>query len=241
MPNKNSTAQTVSVRERFALDLAEQIINGELKAGDRLPPERELAEEAGISKSNVHLALTDLKRMGFIEMEERQGNYVADFAAYGNVNTLEILTKSSDFEYDADKIRDILEMREGIENQALIRLADNLTEENKKKIRSVKIDAEKYVNDTEEVDVRTLAQYFFEFHHTLCVCSGNFVLPLLFNTFRESTTYFWEQPIREFGVEAVMRDLQEMYDAVMTGSSETSIAYFHHEMEVYRSMLPEHK
>ena len=92
---------------------------------------------------------------------------------------------------------------------------------------------DKYPN----LDVPKLARSFFHFHHNLCVYSGNFVLPLIFNTFKESTTYFWEQPIREFGPERCIEFMEAMLDAVMTRDAKRSKAYLRGQLELYRDVI----
>src|SRR5438034_11575745 len=44
------------------------IVGGQLKAGERLPPERELAEQFGVSRVTVRDALRALEAMGLIEV-----------------------------------------------------------------------------------------------------------------------------------------------------------------------------
>lgn len=43
-----------SIKELFLSQMEEMILSGELKPGDKLPPERELADTMGISKTVVH-------------------------------------------------------------------------------------------------------------------------------------------------------------------------------------------
>lgn len=231
------TIQSPTVRELFTQRLAGLIINGELNPGERLPSERELAAQANISKSAVHLALVDLERMGFVETKERQGTYVADFTSRGNITILEQLTPANGFEYDSQKIIDILEMRDGLECRALERLAENLTEENIARLAKDVEDAKTYVASTDKVDVHKLAMMYFDFHHDICICSGNFVLPLLFNTFRNSTTYFWEQPVRVLGVARSMEFMKGMYESILTGDAEESKRFFRSEMQYYKDLL----
>ena len=94
-------------------------------------------------------------------------------------------------------------------------------------------DHDKYPN----LDVQKLARSFFHFHHNLCVYSGNFVLPLIFNTFKDSTSYFWEQPIREFGPERCIEFMEAMLEAVLTGDAKQSKAYLHAQLELYRDVI----
>ena len=43
-----------SIRELFIRQIQEMILSGELLPGDRLPTERELADEMNVSKTVVH-------------------------------------------------------------------------------------------------------------------------------------------------------------------------------------------
>ena len=54
-----------TVKELFIQQLEGMILSGELRPGDRLPTERELADEMKISKTVVHEGLRELHRLGF--------------------------------------------------------------------------------------------------------------------------------------------------------------------------------
>ncbi|MCW5655303.1 FadR/GntR family transcriptional regulator [Hydrogenophaga sp.] len=54
-----------------------QMRAGQWRAGDRLPPERDLAERFGVSRTTVRKALGELKQMGLIEQTVGSGTYVA--------------------------------------------------------------------------------------------------------------------------------------------------------------------
>jgi GntR family transcriptional regulator len=60
--------------------LAEAISAGELQAGDRLPPERELAEDIGVSRMTLRQALDSLERRGMVVRARgrRGGTFVAE-------------------------------------------------------------------------------------------------------------------------------------------------------------------
>jgi GntR family transcriptional regulator len=57
--------------------LAARIASGELAAGERLPPERELAESLGVSRMTVRQALTSLASRGLVERGVGRGTFVA--------------------------------------------------------------------------------------------------------------------------------------------------------------------
>ena len=70
--------KALSIKELFISQLEEMILSGELKPGDRLPSERELADEMNISKTIVHDGIRELSRIGFLDVVSRKGVYVAD-------------------------------------------------------------------------------------------------------------------------------------------------------------------
>jgi GntR family transcriptional regulator len=57
--------------------LAARIESGELRAGERLPPERELAEGLGVSRMTLRQALTSLAGRGLVERGVGRGTFVA--------------------------------------------------------------------------------------------------------------------------------------------------------------------
>jgi GntR family transcriptional repressor for pyruvate dehydrogenase complex len=54
-----------------------QILNGDCQAGDKLPSESDLAEQAGISRRAIRDALKILETKGLIEVRKGSGAYVA--------------------------------------------------------------------------------------------------------------------------------------------------------------------
>ena len=66
------------VNEAIVRVIEEQIHRGEFKPGDRLPPERRLAQDFGASRSSVREALRVLELSGLIQSRHGEGNFVAD-------------------------------------------------------------------------------------------------------------------------------------------------------------------
>jgi GntR family transcriptional repressor for pyruvate dehydrogenase complex len=66
------------IGERILEQLRDSIERGTLRPGDRLPPERELALELGVSRPSVRAALGSLVSMGLLRQRQGSGTYVAD-------------------------------------------------------------------------------------------------------------------------------------------------------------------
>lgn len=62
--------------ERVLQRLRDYVIEGKLAAGDRLPPERELAHRLGVSRASVKQAIVVLEVQGFVEVRHGGGTYL---------------------------------------------------------------------------------------------------------------------------------------------------------------------
>jgi GntR family transcriptional repressor for pyruvate dehydrogenase complex len=62
--------------ERVVLHLEQLIVNGQLKPGDRLPAERELAHQVGVSRPSVRAGLRSLSALGVVESRHGTGTFI---------------------------------------------------------------------------------------------------------------------------------------------------------------------
>ena len=58
--------------------LTEQIVSGQLNAGDKVPPVRELAAQAGVNPNTMQRALAQLENEGLVRTERTAGRYVTE-------------------------------------------------------------------------------------------------------------------------------------------------------------------
>ena len=217
-----------TVKELFVQRMTNMIIKGDLKPGDRLPSER---AQSRISRSAVHLALVDLERMGFVETNARHGTYVCDFARKGNIETMNVLLRSSGGSFGTAKTKDMLEMRMAIEGKAMERLADNWNDEAEKELSQDVAKAQELVDGGS--DAHTLARAFFDFHHDICFLSGNFILPLIFNSFEYATIAYWEEAIRVMGNKRCMDLMKECLGILRKQDSSLSLSFLQKEFDLF--------
>ena len=62
--------------EEIAARMMEQIRSGVLRPGDRLPPERALAETYNVSRTTIREALRSMEMMGCVESRVGGGTYI---------------------------------------------------------------------------------------------------------------------------------------------------------------------
>ena len=228
-----------TVKQLFIEKIAGLIISGQLKPGDKLPSERELASQARISKSAVHFAMAELERLGFVKTNARHGTYVSDYAKDGTIETLSLLVNFSGESFlERKRMEDMLEMRMAIEGKAVERLAETLTKESVALLEEDIQRAEKTA--AEKADPHSLALCFFDFHHDICFVSGNFILPLLFNSFRSVTLAYWEHAIRMLGKDVCIQLMKDLLDVLKQKDAKRSIDFLQEQFRMYIKMTAEH-
>lgn len=119
-PNK-----TKRIYETIVEQIKNLIVSGNLKPGDKLPSEKELAEILQVSRTSVREALCALDMVGILEVRPGGGAFVRQFNPHDILESLSfalILQK--------EKIRDIMEVRRGLEIEAAGLAAERATEEN---------------------------------------------------------------------------------------------------------------
>lgn len=94
--------ETVKVK-RVTNEIVEQIRSaiamGKYKAGDRLPSEREMAKQLGVSRPSLREALLVLEHTGFIEILHGSGTYIRNIGEKALMDPLCTLLRDSDERY----------------------------------------------------------------------------------------------------------------------------------------------
>ncbi len=84
-----------AISESVAEQLRLQILRGEVKPGERLPPERELAPAFGTNRNTLREAIRSLETQGLVTVRQGDGVRVADFRTSGALSLLPDLLRIS--------------------------------------------------------------------------------------------------------------------------------------------------
>jgi len=85
--------QRTRLRDRAAEEILDMVISGGLGPGDRLPPERELCERLGVSRTVVREALNLVEARGLISIEHGRGAVVSGGSSGAVRDTLGLLLR----------------------------------------------------------------------------------------------------------------------------------------------------
>lgn len=151
------------VSERVAMKLLDLIHTGNLKAGDKLPTENELASALQVSRPVIREALRGLSILGV--MESRQGGrcYVTDLSPSRLVTPLQMVIA-----IDESNVEALYEARVEVEGSILKLAAVRVTDEDLEQMRTLVKTGYQLVSDP--VGFRVLD---FEFHKTLIALASN--------------------------------------------------------------------
>ncbi len=83
--------KSVRIYEDIVRQVRALIADGHLKSGDRLPPERDLAERFRVSRTSVREALRSLQTRGLIEIRAGEGAFVRDVSVEALVEPLALV------------------------------------------------------------------------------------------------------------------------------------------------------
>ncbi|MDI6796014.1 MAG: GntR family transcriptional regulator [Desulfatibacillaceae bacterium] len=71
--------------------LAQRIFTGKLRPGDKLPTERELAQEMGLDRTSLRVALRQLASMRVLDIRPGDGIYVLDYSRHAGLDFLRLI------------------------------------------------------------------------------------------------------------------------------------------------------
>jgi GntR family transcriptional regulator, transcriptional repressor for pyruvate dehydrogenase complex len=97
--------------EQIVQQVEESIHKGAMKAGDQLPPERELAQQFGVSRTAVREAVKALREKGLVEAYPGRGTFITDGTSYSMRQSLDRMLKAG----QADGSGLLVEVREILE------------------------------------------------------------------------------------------------------------------------------
>jgi fatty acid metabolism transcriptional regulator FadR len=176
--------RTESLKDVFIRRFENLILSGKFPIGQKLPSERELALQLGVSRPVVHEGLVDLAAKGLVTMLPRVGTVVNDYRKEGSLSILTSLVNYHQGNLEPGLLVSLLEMRLLFEVET-IRLAARHRNREQLDVLCTLLRKEDTINHQ---DVAAICELDFDFHHLIALASGNHIYPLLLNSFKHCYT-----------------------------------------------------
>lgn len=167
------------VYEQIIEQIRELIYEGELKKGDKLPSERQLKKDLGVSRASIREAFSALEMIGLIESRPGEGTFIRDSFDEDIFNPLSLILLLND-----NVAEELLELRRVLEIDCVKLAAERATDDEIAEMES-------YIDDLlsssgyEEQSIKADKM----FHYTIARASGNKVLLFFMRSISEAMDF----------------------------------------------------
>jgi GntR family transcriptional repressor for pyruvate dehydrogenase complex len=201
--------KVIRVSDQAFEQIRDLVFRGQLKPGDRLMPERELARALGVSRPTVREAIRRLVTMGLLEQQQGAGTFVRSLNAQREHNPLAALIEGHD-----PTLEELLEVRMGLEGQAALLAAQRATAEDLQVMEKA-LETMQAEHDAGRLGIDDDVS----FHMALAFASKNPVqvyimknfYDLLHHGIKENLQAFWEEPA---SLPIIARQHREIFEAI---------------------------
>lgn len=211
----------------IARQLEKLILEGVLRPGERLPPERELAHELDVSRPSLREALQKLEASGLIETRHGGGTYVKSAIASAITEPLIDV-----FQRHPEAALDFIELRSTLEGISAYYAALRGTEEDREMLN----DRFRAMEEVHHLaDPSEEAERDADFHIAIAEASHNMVLLHvmrgLLGLLRKDVIFNRKQLYaREGSRDLLLRQHRAIFEAIMSGDPEAARTAAHSHM-----------
>lgn len=166
----NVKNRELSSAEQVIERISNMIIDGELKYGDKLPPERELIDEFQIGRPALREGLCALQLVGILESRQGSGNYITS-----NISSSVLMPLTLGLILEGITHEELIEVRLCMETFAARELANNVKKEDLKTLCEIN----KKMKNSKSAE--EFSRHDLEFHSYFVTHTKNRLLKALYN------------------------------------------------------------
>lgn len=206
----------MAVTDEAILHIKEMILTGELAPGGRLPPEKELSERLGLSRSSLREAVKALEVIRVLDVRRGDGTYVTSLEPR---LLLEAMSFVVDL-HDDHSVLEIFAVRRILEPAAAALAARHAGEEAVSSLRQA-VDTVDHASDVEG-----LVEHDLEFHRGIAEATGNSYLASLLDSLSSHTVRarIWRGITQENAVDRTLQEHHAILDAIAAGDADLASA-----------------
>lgn len=168
--DKIERVERLRVSDSVATQLTQLITKGAYSVGEKLPSERVLSEEFGVSRSSMREAIRSIEASGLVSSNHGVGVFVVNDKIASNNHTAAELLVFEDF-----TVPELFQVRKMMERDAAGWAAKQITPEQASKLRHI---LEKC--DDPGLSDEEFVKLDIQLHHTIAEASGNNLLATLY-------------------------------------------------------------
>ncbi len=174
--------QTIKRRrlsDEVSAEIQTRIASGELRSGDKLPPERELAQSLGVSRGAVREALRTLERTGLVSLQA--GSRGGAFIGQGNPGLIGDSFRNL-YQLGSVSLDDLTEARQWLE-QTVVRIVARRATQKDFAVLEANVDEAERLFKAKRYDDKI--DVHIDFHNLLARATHNSVMIMLMGALME--------------------------------------------------------
>jgi GntR family transcriptional repressor for pyruvate dehydrogenase complex len=183
------TVKTSRLFEQIVQQVEDSILKGQLKPGDQLPAERDLAQRFGVSRTAVREAVKTLREKGLVEAYSGRGTFVTNGTSQAIRQSLDLMIRINKQEGSAN----LAELRLVLEPDIAALAAERIEEQLLSTMREAVEIMDRSLRDPE-----AYVEADLDFHLALAEAVGN---PLILSLLDSIVGLLREQRSRIFNVD----------------------------------------
>jgi GntR family transcriptional repressor for pyruvate dehydrogenase complex len=218
--------------EEIVEQIQARISDGQLKPGEQIPSERELASILGVSRPSVREAIMMLEAMGILEAKQGGGTYVRSLTETSLARPLTEMV-----EKNPKLLKDLLEVRIGLECWSAYLAATRATDEDLEKIGAIveKMGRTGKKGWDPEDDTDLHYAIATATHNTMQIHVLNSIHGLYRATIEVAMTRFYSQPKY---IKMLYNQHKEIYKNIATRNPEGAMTAMKNHLEWVKDILP---
>lgn len=202
----------MAVTDEAIVKIKDMLLSGELRPGDRLPPEKELSERLGLSRNSLREAVKALELIRVLDVRRGDGTYVTSLEP-------RLLLEAVSFVVDLHQdhtVLDLFEVRRLLEPAAAAMATAKAGPDDLAQL------AEMLDEVGPDTSVENLVAHDLKFHGLISELSGNSYLSTLLESLSGSTlrARIWRGLTEENSVERTLAEHRAIVDAMAMGNAD---------------------
>ena len=201
----------MAVTDQAIEKIKSMIVSGELSPGDRLPPEKELAEHLGLSRNSMREAVKALEVIRVLDVRRGDGTYVTSLEPHLLLEAISFVVDM----HDDSSLLEIFTVRRILESQATALAASHAGEEDITELRrEIELGGD-------ASSVESLVEHDVRFHGHIARLGGNAYLASLVESLTTQTVRarVWRGITEQGAVARTIAEHRAIVDALERGDA----------------------
>jgi GntR family transcriptional regulator, transcriptional repressor for pyruvate dehydrogenase complex len=212
----NSVMRDPSLSDKVAELLTEAIVSKQFAPGQRLPSERDLGEQFGVSRTVIREAVRSLAARGLVTVTSGRGVQVGQLDSSNMTASLRLFVRGQG-DLDYAKVH---EVRTAVEVQAAVLAARRATKE---QIKNLKKLCDDYEHSLAQQDLKMASELDVQFHRELARAADNELLVAMLDSISDVLQEVRNQGITHLSIaESGLKAHRWILECISAGDAEAA-------------------